>query len=239
MTLKKTVRSFSFGAALVGLSVLADSATNAAQATCTQQPYIGSICMTAAPSCPTKYFLANGQILPITVYYELFSVIGTLYGGDGRTTFALPDMRGRTPVGVGAGQGLVRVLVGQKRGSETINQELLQMAAHTHAAKHQPGSVSKLTVDLKASATQTPDLVTPKDGAFIAQTGEGLSASPSFSSTPEGGLVSLSGASVGGKLPEGTVTVYSSGGSYPMQIIPPQLGLTYCIAAYGLLKSKG
>lgn len=82
--------------------------------------YIGEIFMFAGNFAPTGTVLANGQLMPINQNVELFTVLGTTYGGDGITTFALPDLRGRTPVSTGQGTGLSSINLGQQRGSESV-----------------------------------------------------------------------------------------------------------------------
>lgn len=92
---KTVVLAFLIGLGLVPLS------TKDAHATCVEEPHIGSICFTATSFCPRDYLPAEGQLLAITQYTALFSFLGTIYGGDGRMTFGLPDLRGTFPVGVG------------------------------------------------------------------------------------------------------------------------------------------
>ena len=77
--------------------------------------------MFAGTFAPRNWAFCDGQILPISNYTALFSLLGTTYGGDGRTTFALPDLRGRTAVHPGDGPGLTRRLLGQRGGTERIN----------------------------------------------------------------------------------------------------------------------
>jgi microcystin-dependent protein len=71
-----------------------------AQASCGYQPFVGQVCTFAFNFCPRGFALAAGQLLPLSQNVALFALLGTFYGGDGRTTFALPDLRGRTAVGV-------------------------------------------------------------------------------------------------------------------------------------------
>ena len=81
--------------------------------------YIGEIFMTGANFCPRGTAAADGQLLAISQNQALFSLYGTNYGGDGRTTFGLPDLRGRSPVHAGSGPGLNPVSLGSKGGAET------------------------------------------------------------------------------------------------------------------------
>ncbi|GHA04739.1 hypothetical protein GCM10008090_12720 [Arenicella chitinivorans] len=83
--------------------------------------YIAEIVMFGGNFAPRGWAFCHGQLLPVAQNTALFSLIGTTYGGDGRTTFALPDLRGRSPIGAGSGPGLTTISAGQKGGAETIN----------------------------------------------------------------------------------------------------------------------
>ncbi|WP_432696104.1 tail fiber protein [Marinobacterium sp. YM272] len=83
------------------------------------EPFIGEIIMFGGNFAPRGWAFCDGQLLPIAQNTALFSIIGTTYGGDGRTTFALPDLRGRVPVGEGSGPGLTPRTLGAKFGTET------------------------------------------------------------------------------------------------------------------------
>src|SRR5690606_20667620 len=93
------------------------------------EPYIGEIRMFAGNYAPQNWALCNGATLSIAEYQELFSLIGTTYGGDGQTTFNLPDFRGRIPVHTSSNYPL-----GQKSGTENVTLLTDQLPAHTHTA---------------------------------------------------------------------------------------------------------
>ena len=84
---------------------------------------------------PKGWALCNGQLLPIAQNQALFSLLGTMYGGNGQTTFALPDMRGRTPMHFGQGPGLSARALGERPGEEAHTLVLAEMASHTHTAR--------------------------------------------------------------------------------------------------------
>lgn len=96
---------------------------------------IGEIKMFGGNFAPRNWALCDGQLLPISQNTALFSILGTTYGGDGRTTFALPDLRGRTPVHPGHGPGLSDHRLGSKGGQEEVTLTEMNMPAHTHDAK--------------------------------------------------------------------------------------------------------
>lgn len=99
-------------------------------------PYIGEIRMFAGRFAPQGWAFCDGSLLPINQANEiLFSLIGTTYGGDGFSNFALPDLRGRIPVGQGAGPGLTPREMGEQNGSETVMVTTSQLPAHSHPIK--------------------------------------------------------------------------------------------------------
>jgi microcystin-dependent protein len=97
-----------------------------------QDPYIGEIRMFAGNFAPVGWAACNGQLLPINQNMALFAILGTTYGGDGVTTFALPDLRGRVPMHAGNGPGLSPRVLGEMSGSETNTLTISQMPAHNH-----------------------------------------------------------------------------------------------------------
>ena len=106
------------------------------------EPFLAEIRIVGFNFAPRGWAFCDGQILPINQNQSLYSLLGTTYGGDGRTSFALPDLRSRTPVHRGNGHQL-----GQKSGAETVTLTAAEIAAHTHAAKasSSPGDNSSLT----------------------------------------------------------------------------------------------
>ncbi|ESU20030.1 phage Tail Collar domain protein [Flavobacterium cauense R2A-7] len=96
------------------------------------EPFIGQIAVVAFNYAPQGWAKCEGQLLPIAQNQALFALLGTTYGGDGMTTFALPDLRGRVPMGDGNGPGLTPRVLGEKSGSETNTLTIAQMPMHNH-----------------------------------------------------------------------------------------------------------
>jgi microcystin-dependent protein len=94
-------------------------------------PYLGEVRMFGGNFAPQGWALCNGQILPISQNAALFSLLGTQYGGDGRSTFALPDLQGRVPISFGTGPGGA-VVIGEEDGAETVTLTPAQAPAHSH-----------------------------------------------------------------------------------------------------------
>lgn len=97
------------------------------------EPYVAQIGMFGFSWAPRGYALCEGQLLAVSSNDALFSLIGTIYGGDGRTTFALPDMRGRLPMHHGQGPGLSERRIGGKFGGETVTLTVNEIPSHTHS----------------------------------------------------------------------------------------------------------
>jgi len=108
------------------------------------EPFIGQLILVPYNFCPQGWLAPEGQLLPINQYTALFSLIGTLYGGDGERTFALPDLRGRVPVGVGQGPGLSPYTWGQEGGKESQTLTQAQMPAHSHSLNSTSGLATSL-----------------------------------------------------------------------------------------------
>ena len=114
---------------LIGLfAILSLGKANAQQV----ETFLGEIRMFAGNFAPTGWAFCQGQLLPIAQNQALFSLLGTTYGGNGRTTFALPDLRGRVPVGFGQGSSLSNREIGEKFGSELVTLNINQMPSHNH-----------------------------------------------------------------------------------------------------------
>jgi microcystin-dependent protein len=99
------------------------------------EPFLGEVIMVGFTFCPRGWAECNGQLLSISQNTALFSLLGTTYGGDGRTTFALPDLRGRVPLHTGTGPGLSTRTQGQKGGEEDHALTVQEMPVHNHSAQ--------------------------------------------------------------------------------------------------------
>src|SRR4051812_49612110 len=97
-------------------------------------PFIAEIRIFAGNFAPTGWALCNGQLLPISQNTALFSLLGTTYGGDGRSTFALPNLQGAAPIQAGQGNGLSVYDLGESGGSPTVTLLGTELPAHTHTA---------------------------------------------------------------------------------------------------------
>jgi microcystin-dependent protein len=106
------------------------------------EPLLGVIFAFAGNFAPRGYALCQGQLMSIAQNTALFSILGTTYGGDGRVTFALPDLRGRAPVGAGQGPGLSNVELGEQTGAPQTTLTIANLPAHTHVMSASQGADS-------------------------------------------------------------------------------------------------
>jgi microcystin-dependent protein len=175
---------------------------------------------------PRGWALCAGQVMSISQNTALFSLIGTMYGGDGVQTFQLPDLRGRVPLGAGQGTGLSPYIVGQSGGTENVTLTNSTLAAHTHTATPAGLSATVPAVTTGGTTNQpTPSvaLATPTDAA-------------------RNPLNIYSNATPTQNLAPGTVTgsisVGSAGGGQPHANIQPYLAVNYIIALQGIFPSR-
>jgi microcystin-dependent protein len=179
-------------------------------------PFIAEIVMFGGNFAPRGWALCDGQLLQISQHSALFSLLGTTYGGDGRTTFQLPDLRGRFPMHPGNGPGLSTRRLGEKSGTETETLTVGQMPSHTHTGT---GTV-KVSGD--AANTNNP-------------TGNALSLAEAYSNQPfpESPAVPL-------KLRADSVEVTNAnaGGGQSHNNMPPFQCVHFIIALQGIFPSR-
>jgi microcystin-dependent protein len=122
------------------------------------EPFVGEIRMFAGNFAPSGWVFCDGQLLAISQNDALFSLIGTIYGGDGETTFGLPDLRGRIPIHTGTGPGLSPKQQGQQGGTETETLTVNQIPSHTHALTASSANADDVAPAGKTLAATTHDL---------------------------------------------------------------------------------
>jgi len=181
------------------------------------EPLIASIDLWAPNFAPRNWAFCAGQLMPISQNAALFSLIGTTYGGDGRTTFALPDMRGRVPLGAGQTPRGTIYDLGEVGGREEVTLLPTQMPIHKHTA----------------TATVTPLAGTGKINRGLDPT----DSYPAQLSTQQLGIYTETNNATMGASPV-TITVGNAGGSQPFGIMQPYLALNYIIAIFGIFPSR-
>jgi len=171
-------------------------------------PFIGQIQAFGFNFAPRGWAKCEGQLLPIASYSALFSLLGTTYGGDGRTTFGLPDLRSRAMVGMGTGNGLPTIAWGQRVGSATNSITKANLPAVNIGASTANASQSSPTA---GSVPATP-------GSLV---GRNFTATEGYA--PGAPNVTLYNA---------------GGNSTPLNNLQPSLGMNYCIALFGIFPSR-
>lgn len=172
-------------------------------------PYVGEIRLFPYTFAPVGWQLCDGSLLGIADYEVLYALIGTTFGGNGQTTFGVPDLRGRVPVHQGTGSGLTPRVMGELNGSESVTLISAQMPTHTHnfaatssaASINSPGSTAEL-----GGLTTTDTMYT----STVAGSGEVMS----------------------------NAAISQSGGNVPHENLMPTLTATFCIAVNGIFPSQ-
>ncbi len=178
------------------------------------EPFLGEIRMVGFNYAPSGWAFCQGQLMPIAQNSALFALLGVTYGGDGVSTFGLPDFRGRSPVGMGTGLGLSPITQGELSGTENTTLLQTQMPMHTHV------------VSVAAVATEpvnTPSATNNVLGASGAGQGNATIWSTAMTNP-----VALSPAMVG-----------AAGGNQPVPIRNPFIGTNFIIALEGVFPSRG
>jgi microcystin-dependent protein len=195
-------------------------------------PLISEVMPWPGVYAPRSWAFCQGQLLAISQNNALFSLLGTLYGGDGRTTFGLPDLRGRMAVGHGQGPGLSPYPLGARYGAEFVTLNQLELPQHSH-----PASVSGGSGGVTVQARQDGGTQDSPDGNVLAQ-GEFVQAGSvtkvqMYSDQPaDTPLDGLSGGGVG------TIAVGNAGGSQSHENRMPFQVINFCIALYGIYPSR-
>ncbi|HTZ06812.1 MAG TPA: tail fiber protein [Gaiellaceae bacterium] len=119
------------------------------------EPFVGEIYMAGFSFAPAGFAQCNGQLMPISQNTALFSLLGTFYGGDGKSTFALPNLQGSAPIGIGQGPGLSNYDQGETDGTTTVTLLSTEIPAHTHTVSPPAASHDERPTDRPAGAVPT------------------------------------------------------------------------------------
>ncbi len=190
-------------------------------------PFIGQVTLFAGNFPPRAYAFCQGQLLPISQNTALFSILGTTYGGDGRTTFALPDLRGRCAIHPGRGPGLSTYILGERQGVERVNLNLLQLPSHNHNTSNDiKATVNALATDATAQSPVTNDSI----AKTATDLGDAVNAYAPPGTTTN---VNLTAGAFGG-----AVTLNNSGGSQSHENRRPFIAINYIIALQGTYPAR-
>ena len=177
--------------------------------------YIGEILMFAGNFAPRNWAFCNGQLLSIAQNTALFSLLGTTYGGDGQTTFGLPNLQGRVAIHPGQSPGTSSYDLGESAGTEQVTLTTSQMPAHTHAT----------TVAINAAATAQAPTDNPSGAVPVGGSGQNI-----YAPAPDGATPMNAGMAV--------PTVAVTGGNQPFSVVQPFQCVNYIICLFGIFPSR-
>jgi microcystin-dependent protein len=173
-------------------------------------PFVAEIRILACNFAPTGWAFCNGQLIPLSQNTALFSLLGTPYGGDGRSTFALPNLQGAAPMQAGQGPGLSPRDLGETGGEPTVTLLQTEVATHTHSLQGSPRNA-----DLDAPGPQN---------SLARSTPAQIYKQPAGAATPQPMAPGIMGGAVGGNAPHNNMM--------------PYLTLNYCIALQGVYPAR-
>ena len=185
------------------------------------EPFLGEIRMFGFNFAPAGWAMCNGQLLPINQNQALFSLLGTFYGGNGTSTFALPDLRSRVAVHMGMGPGLTGYVIGEVTGEENHRLVQSEMPAHTHKVNCDGSST--------AHGASSPNVFGVSAGGTPVNHLPGRVASP-------GNEVYSSAAPAGSTMNPNMIAV--AGSSLPHNNLQPLLVVNFCIALEGIFPAR-
>lgn len=184
-------------------------------------PFIGQVTLFAGNFPPRAFAFCQGQLLPISQNTALFSILGTTYGGDGRTTFALPDLRGRCAIHPGRGPGLSTYILGERQGVEKVNLNLLQIPSHTHTT-----NASTITANVPASTGSGSATEPGPTASFSSSAGIGA---PIYGGTANTHMDMVAA---------GSVSLNNTGNSQSHENRRPFIAINYIIALEGTYPAR-
>jgi microcystin-dependent protein len=184
-----------------------------------QTPFVAEICMFPFNFAPTGFAFCNGQLMPISQNTALFSLLGTFYGGDGKSTFGLPDLQGMVPIHQGQGSGLSERFLGEMSGTSNVTLLISEFPNHSHSAE--------ITIPVGGVA----DTDSPKD-AYPATFGidDQVNGNPAFfySSVVSGAMGTVNSE----------ISTLEAGAGFPHNNMQPTLFINYCIALQGVFPPR-
>jgi microcystin-dependent protein len=177
------------------------------------QPFVGQVIMFGGNFAPAGWMTCSGQLLPISEYETLFNLIGTTYGGDGQSTFGLPDLQGRVPIHNGQGSGLSNYVIGQKAGTENVTLTTQQLPQHNHLFQTQTTAGNQ--------SVPASNSIVSSEGSNAPGTGNAFAYLPSGNTQ-----VQMANSAIA-----------NMNGSQPHNNIQPVMAVTYCISLFGVYPS--
>lgn len=181
---------------------------------------VGEIRMFAGNFAPRGWAFCRGQLIAIASNTALFSILGTYYGGNGTSTFGLPDMQGRVAIGAGQGQGLTSYVLGEETGSESVTLIITELPIHTHAF-------------IPSASASVPQGIYEDAGTLTTPVNNYPAFSDLTYSTTQDGSMGPQSVTV-----TGTMTPAPVGGTQPHSNMQPYLAMNYIICMQGIYPAR-
>jgi len=229
----KTILKFG-GLTLCGLIANTFPLSSPAHASCSPEPYLGTVCITAAVYCPRGYIeLGPSKTLPnhSSEFQDLFSLISTIYGGDFKNTFKTPETAGRILRSPGHGPDLEPATLGDLSGSASTRILYDNMPSHTHNGTYSPYKYERPHINV---STENGTKSTPEEGDYLAVSNKNGNQSKSFTQAMrmEHGTA-IAGSHITSQPASSDLIVEQTGNGQSIRTVPPQLGLRFCLANMG------
>ncbi len=201
-------------------------------------PYLGEIRMVGFNFAPNGWALCQGQVLGISQNSALFSLLGTYYGGNGVTTFQLPNLQGRTPVGVGQGLGLSNINIGEMAGTESATLTTQNMPQHTHVATVTGGGgTASISIPASTSTAAGTQSGSPSATSVLGPVSISNRQGELYSTATPDVTLKPFNATVTGGAP--TIENSMAGNNVPFSLRNPYIGINFVIALQGVFPSRG
>lgn len=200
-------------------------------------PFLGEIRMAGFNFAPYGWAQCQGQTIAISQNQALFSLLGTFFGGNGQSTFQLPDLQSRTPVGIGQGLGLSAVEIGEEGGTENAQLLSSNMPQHTHTATVTGGGTVTGSISIPATTTTGSEGAVPGNTSVLGPVSVSNHPGVLYSTaTPNTTLAPFNVS-----LQSGAPAIQNSiaGGGLPFSLRNPYLGVNFIIALQGVFPSRG
>ena len=202
--------------------------------------YLAEIRGFAGNFAPNNWTYCAGQLLAISQFSALFSLMGNAYGGDGRVNFALPDLRGRAPISHGQSPGGSNYYLGQRSGLEYVHLSEIQLPVHNHTAATSGGTAAvggKVTATMKVNNDESEGK--SPSGQFLALSSDpDLYAESDSGATLNAGAISVDISALSVLVSGITVQLTETGGTDAVEIMQPYLTINWIICIYGLYPSR-
>jgi microcystin-dependent protein len=198
------------------------------------ETFIGQICIFSFNFAPQDWAFCDGRLLQVSQNQALYSLLGITYGGTANQSFALPDLRGRLPIGMGAGPGLTARNLGVKAGQESTVLTTNQVANHSHSMSLN-GVTATTTVKV---ATEGGNAGVPASSHYLATGKAALTTLSNYFNGTPAAPVTLGGVSTQVTIAGGGATTGTTGAGQPVPLLNPVLAINFCIALVGIYPTR-